>query len=41
MQALIGENMMNLDLAMKDQPYVQYSQKKYEDMLAALQKHAL
>ena len=38
MQALIGENMMHLDAAMRDQSYVQYSQKKYEQMLEDLRK---
>ena len=37
MQAMIGENMMNLQAAMKDQPYVQYQQKQYETMLKDLQ----
>ena len=33
MQALIGDNMMNLDAAMRDQSYMQYQQKTYNDML--------
>lgn len=39
MQSIIGENMMNLDIAMKDQGYVQFQQKKYEVLIADLQKH--
>ena len=38
MQAIIGENMMNLSAAMKDQAYVQYQQKRYEEMLTELKK---
>ena len=36
MQAIIGENMMNLDAAMRDQSYVQYQQKNYNKLLADL-----
>ena len=39
MQAIIGENMMQLDAAMKDQAYMQYQQKRYDTMLADLQKN--
>ena len=39
MQAIIGENMMQLDSAMKDQAYMQYQQKRYDTMLADLQKN--
>ena len=39
MQALIGENMMHLDAAMRDQSYVQYSQKMYDNMLEDLRKN--
>ena len=39
MQAIIGENMMELETAMKDQSYVQYSQKRYDKMLEDLQNH--
>ena len=38
MQAIVGENMMNLTSAMKDQQYVQYQQKQYETMLGNLKK---
>ena len=38
MQAIVGENMMNLSAAMKDQAFVQYQQKTYDDMLASLKK---
>ena len=37
MQAIVGENMMNLDAAMRDQSYVQFQQKNYNKMLAELQ----
>ena len=30
MQAIIGENMMELGAAMKDQSYMQYAQKRYD-----------
>ena len=39
MQALIGENMRHLDAAMRDQSYVQYSQKVYDKMLEDLRKN--
>lgn len=39
MQAIVGENMMNLQAAMKDQKYVQYTQAQYEEQLEALKKH--
>ena len=37
MQAIIGENMMNLEAAMRDQSYVQYQQKHYNKLLTDLQ----
>ena len=37
MQAIIGENMMELNAAMKDQAYMQYAQKRYDKMLEDLQ----
>lgn len=37
MQAIIGENMMELDSAIKDQSYVQYAQKRYDKLLEDLQ----
>ena len=39
MQAVIGDNMMNLTAAMKDQDYVQYQQKKYDVLLKELNEH--
>ena len=39
MQGLIGDNMMHLDAAMRDQSYVQYSQKVYDKMLEDLRKN--
>ena len=38
MQAIIGENMMNLDVATKDQQFVQFQQKRYEKLIGDLQK---
>lgn len=38
MQAIIGENMMNLEAAMRDQQYVKYQQKHYNTMLEELQQ---
>ena len=39
MQAIIGENMMNLESAMSDQSYVQFQQKRYDDLLLDLGLH--
>ena len=39
MQVIVGENMMELGAAMKDQPYVQYQQKRYEGLLSEVQGH--
>ena len=36
MQAIIGENMMNLETAMNDQGYVKFQQKRYDDLLIEL-----
>lgn len=39
MQNLIGENFAKLDVAQKDQQFVQFQQKSYDEVLMALEKH--
>lgn len=38
MQAIVGENMMNLETATNDQAFMQYQQKKYETIISELHK---
>ena len=39
MQAIIGENMMNLEAGMNDQAYVQFQQKRYDELLKEIDGH--
>ena len=38
MQALIGENMQHLDIAMGDERYVKFCKKKYKELTDAVEK---
>lgn len=39
MQQLIGDTMMNLEAALKDQPFIQYQQRRYDDLLVELEEN--
>ena len=39
MQVLIGENFAKLEAAQKDQHFVQFQQKKYDEVTVELEKH--
>ena len=35
----MGDTMMNLEAALKDQPFIQYQQRRYDDLLAELEEN--